>query len=378
MSASRQARGDAAKKAAKRAAKARAGESDRLRLAYAWALLAAAVCFAAAVLLPKARARTRVLEPVFSPSGESGPLDSSAASERMRLATYNTCNFTDGKGDGPERTGALAASHIAGVASVLDAAAADVVVLEEVENAAMLAFLNDRLEKPFACGYATRLRHASGRRDKLNLALLARFPPEEVREISFAGMDYGDARPTRGAICARFDLGEGRKLAVYGVHLKSNYGDAPRNEAERTIALAAIAADAAAERMRLATGQGTAARLSVVVLGDFNTDPENAPFAEDPSLEPLAGGFADLWRGRPLGERTTIPMRHGGGPELEFPDACFDRVFASKDLCGEGNWRIGQPEAVRLGVATEDATALPGERGHVSDHYAVTVDLVRN
>lgn len=367
----RKSRPGAARKAETRRLSA---QGDALRLAYAWALLAAAVCFAVALWMPRARARTRVLKPVFAPAGGAEALDNAAGAPCVRLAAYNTCNFTDGKGDGPERTGALVAAHVEGVAGILDAVAPGIAVLEEVENASMLPLLNDRLEKPFACGYATSLRRASGRRDKLNLALLSRFPPEEVREISFAGLDYGDARPTRGAIFARFDLGEGRKLAVYGVHLKSNYGDAPRNRAEREIALAAVAADAAAERMRLA-GSGTA--LSVAVLGDFNTDPDNAEFADDPSLAPLAGGFRDLWRGRPLEERTTIPTRRGGEPGTEFPPACFDRVFASRDLCGDGPWRIGSPQALASGVATEEGGALPGERGHVSDHYAVFADLIR-
>lgn len=346
---------------------------DALRLAYAWALLAAAACFAFALGTPRAKARTRVLEAVFAPAEGAASSSAAAPARALRLAAYNTCNFTDGKGDGPERTGALVAAHAEGIAAVLDETAADVVVLEEVENARVLSLLNDRLETPFPYGWTTRLRRASGRRDKLNLALLSRFPPEEVREISFAGMDYGDARPTRGAIFARFALGEGRKLAVYGVHLKSNYGEAPRNQAERTIALAAVAADAAAERMRLA-GEGMS--LSVVVLGDFNTDPDNAEFAADPSLDPLAGGFRDLWRGRPLEERTTIPTRRGGEPGGEFPPACFDRVFASDDLCGGGPWRIGPPRALARGVATEAGGALPGEAGHVSDHYAVFADLI--
>ena len=275
----------------------------------------------------------------------------------------------------PEGIAAQTEQVMRNIAAILDETAADVVVLEEVENARVLSLLNDRLETPFPYGWTTRLRRASGRRDKLNLALLSRFPPEEVREISFAGMDYRSARPTRGAIFARFALGEGRKLAVYGVHLKSNYGEAPRNQAERTIALAAVVADAAAERMRLA-GEGMS--LSVVVLGDFNTDPDNAEFAADPSLEPLAGGFCDLWRGRPIEERTTIPTRRGGEPGSEFPPACFDRVFASRDLCGGGEgWRIAPPQVLARGVATEAGGALPGEAGHVSDHYAVFADLLR-
>ncbi len=49
--------------------------------------------------------------------------------------------------------------------------------------------------------------------------------------------------------------------------------------------------------------------------------------AGDPSLKPLSD-WKDLWRGRPLAERTTLPTRYGD-PKLEFPPACFDRLFAS-------------------------------------------------
>ena len=187
----------------------------------------------------------------------------------------------------------------------------------------------------------------------------------------------GKTRPARGALAAEFRLGGDAALLVYNVHLKSNYGEAPRNQAQRGIALHQIAADAVAETFQNAIRTNATYTL---VLGDTNVDPDNEAFAADPSLHALAGGYRDLWRGRPLAERITIPTRQAGpdgDPLLVFPPAAFDRIFASKNLGGGGPWRVGRPEAIQKGTDTANNLTPPGINGHVSDHHLAYVDLER-
>jgi hypothetical protein len=103
-------------------------------------------------------------------------------------------------------------------------------------------------------------------------------------------------------------------------------------------------------------------------------DPDQEQFATDPSFSSLSG-WVDLWRGRPVEERITLPTRVGD-PTLLFPPATFDRFFVSASL-QEPPWVAGRPYVLQQGVDTNNVLSLPGENGHVSDHYPVYLDIVR-
>ncbi len=322
---------------------------------------------------PKPGLRIIRLRPVLAPE-EGAPAP--GVPDRIRLATYNLENFTDGRGDGPDRTPDVFMAHARDAAAIIAEADPDILVLQEVENARTLEYLNDLLPRPYGWIYVTRLRHSSGEREKLNFALLSRLRPHHVRQLAFHNL-ANLGRPARGSLSAEFDLGPGFRLLVYGIHLKSNFGEAPRNQAQRGIALHHVAADVIAETYANALSSNVTA---AVVLGDTNVDPDSPAFAADPSLEPLAGAFADLWRGRPIEERTTIPTRLAGAtgdPLLVFPPAAFDRVFASKNLVAPGPWRIMPPQTIPKGTDTGNNLTQPGDNGHVSDHYLVYADLER-
>lgn len=321
--------------------------------------------------LPRPGLRVTRLAPVLAPEADA---PAPALSNRIRIATYNLEHFTDGRNDEPERTPAVFMAHARGAAEIIAEADPDVLVLQEVENARTLEFLNAQFAAPYPYVYVSKLRQSSGANERLNLALLARRPPRNVRQLGFASLG-GKGRPARGALAAEFELGADQRLLVYNVHLKSNYGEAPKNQAQRAIALHHVAADAVAE-----TFQNDPVSTAVLILGDTNVDPDSEAFAADPSLDPLAGGYVDLWRGRPIEERTTIPTRQAGAegdPLLVFPPAAFDRVFVSRNLAANGPWRAQPPQALQKGTDTADNQTPPGINGHVSDHHLVYVDLVR-
>ena len=335
--------------------------------------LYALLLVAAALLLwllaqPQPGLRVVRLKPVLAPEdGSPAP----AVTARLRVATYNLEHFTDGRHDEPERTPEVFVTHARAAAAIIAEADPDVLVLQEIENGRTLEFLNEQFERPYAYIYISKLRQTSGENERLNLALLSRLRPHNVRQLGFVQLG-GKSRPTRGALAAEFDLGDDSRLLVYDVHLKSNYGELPRNQAQRAIALHHIAADVVAETFRNVPG-ATAA----VILGDTNVDPDTEAFATDPSLEPLAGAFVDLWRGRPIEERTTIPTRQAGDTNLVFPPAAFDRVFVSKNLAAAGPWRALPPQALQKGTVVTNNLTPPGFGGHVSDHHLVYVDLAR-
>lgn len=339
-----------------------------------YALLLAAVAGLLWLLAqPRPGLRVERLRPVLAPAEDT---PRSAVPDRLRVATYNLEHFTDGRRDGPERTPEVFMAHARDAAAIIAEADPDVLVLQEVENGRALEYLNDQLPRPYDYIYISRLRQTSGEIERLNLALLSRLRPRHVRQLGFYNLG-GKSRPARGTLAAEFDLGGPVRLLVYDVHLKSNFGEMPRNQAQRAIALHQIAADAVAETYRNAVlGNATC----TLILGDTNVDPDTEAFAADPSLEPIAGGYLDLWRGRPIAERTTIPTRQpgpDGDPLLVFPPAAFDRIFASKNLGGGGPWRVGRPETLQQGTDVENNLMQPGFNGHVSDHHLAYVDLER-
>ncbi len=336
----------------------------------------AALLVAVALLLwflaqPKPGLRITTLKPVLAP----GTHEHHRTLRSIRVATYNLEHFTDARNDGPERTPELYIAQAEGAAEIIQEADPDVLLLQEIENGRTLEFLNAQFDTPYPYVYVTHLLRSSGDKEKLNLGMLSRLPPSDVRQLGFYQLDRA-GRPSRGSLAAEFRLGNDSRLLVYGVHLKSNYGEAPRNRAKRARALCQIADDAVARQYR-----NDPDLTSVVILGDTNVDPDTPAFADDPSLQPLGGGYVDLWRGRPIEERTTIPTREAGetgDPMMVFPPSAFDRVFVSRNLtAGKSQWQAQPPQTIQKGVNTSNNLAQPGTDGHVTDHHLVFVDLKR-
>lgn len=288
--------------------------------------------------------------------------------DQVRVAAYNIEHFTDGLNDGPDRTPELVQRQAEQAAAILNEIKPDVLLLMETESTNSLLALNAFLKPDFPVAYITRLGDGAPDEQKMNLAVLSRLPVQSTTEVDFGPLS-GPGRPTRGFLRATLDLGQGHRLVVYVVHLKSNFGHRPRNIAQRHATMEMIAQDA-----RALAASDASVQWEMLVAGDTNVDPESPEFAGDRSLRPLKD-WKDLWRGRPLIERTTVPTRYGD-PALEFPPACFDRLFASTALT-QPPWQVGEPQALARGVDTRRVDSKPGDGEHVSDHYPVYVDIVR-
>lgn len=292
--------------------------------------------------------------------------------DRIRIASYNIQDFTDGVEDEGGRLPVHAEIQAQGAARLLLEIQPDIVVFQEMENAAVLALLNRQFAEPYPVAAITRLgRGGVVRAGKLNLAVLSRLPLRALRELDFTPL-RGAGRPTRGLLSFIVDLDDRRSLLVYAVHLKSNYGGGWRalNYVRRRNALRILREDAEALRRTFPER-----KWEILVLGDMNTDADSPEFARDITLRPVRD-WVDLWRGRPLPERCTIPTRYGD-PAQEFPPAAFDRFVVSPELTAPP-WTAGAPFVLQKGVNTANILALPGvDPGHVSDHYPVWLDLRR-
>jgi endonuclease/exonuclease/phosphatase family metal-dependent hydrolase len=321
---------------------------------------AALFMLAALVLAGRAEPSCEPLTPAFPPGAVA------SVTGALRIASYNIENFSDGEND-RDRPPAAAAAHARDAATIVDRLAPDILVLQEIENAAALRLLNGSLAHPYPLGFVTDFRPPSGRVGPHNVAVLSRVPVRDVLERDF-GVMGGDIIPTRGFLRLTVDLPDRRRLVIYSTHLKSNYGQSSRNQAQRRIAMEAIRRDANAI---LSGPEGP--RTEILLAGDMNTDPDNPEFAGDPTLDAFRD-WIDLWRGRALTERGTCPTRRGA-PAREFPPAAFDRILVSPALTSQP-WRVSAPRMLAEGVNTRDVFALPGTgRGHVSDHYPVVVEI---
>jgi endonuclease/exonuclease/phosphatase family metal-dependent hydrolase len=310
--------------------------------------------------------RPKVERPVRVINDRKGKAE---ADSTLRVCTYNIENFTDGMMDDGRRTGLTARRQARKAGALLSEISADVVFIQEIENAIALKLLNQYIKPRYPVGYITRFGGANARDQKLNIAVLSRVPLEHVRELDFGYCD-GPGRPPRGALAAVLALAGNRKLLCYGVHLKSNWGERPQNVARRQNGLRFVRAD-----VDLLTNKYARLDWEVMICGDMNVDPDNESFRDDLSLEPVSD-WHDLWRGQPIGQRTTIPTRYGD-PNRTFPPAAFDRFVVSGALMLEP-WKARIPGVLRKGVNTRNVQAVAGrDPEHVSDHYPVYLDLVR-
>jgi len=288
--------------------------------------------------------------------------------DTLRLCTYNIQDFTDGDGESYMRTSNVVQRHIASAADIVNAIKPDVLVIQEIENAVMLTRLNEMVAPPYPFGCITDFGEERGW-VKRNIAALSRFPVRRALEIDFS---LGDEQPAipRGILALEIALDERHVLLVYAVHLKSNFGDPASNMAKRAGALEYIR-----DHVEQLTSTETNVVWEVAVIGDMNVDPDLERFAADTSLKAFED-WDDLWRGRPLEERVTIPTR-AGDPALAFPAAAFDRIIVSPALAREP-WVAGEAVSYQHGVDLENVFTRAGQsERHVSDHYPVYVDLRR-
>ena len=291
--------------------------------------------------------------------------------DTLRIGTYNIQDLTDGEGESYFRTPSVTRRQVETAAAIITDSKPDILVIQEIENAAILKTLNSQIDPPYPLAYITQFDE-NGRGTKRNIAILSRVPLQRVNELDFA-CRKGPVQTPRGALVFLLELGQGHYLLGYGVHLKSNMGGdeaRPTNVAKRMEALRMIR-----EHADLVQRSNPDLVWEVLVAGDMNVDPELEGFMGDRSLAPLSD-WNDLWLGRPLEERITIPARRGD-PDLEFPSACFDRVIVSPELAAPP-WQAGSIEVLQRGVDTENVFTRAGQNEiHASDHFPVFVDLVR-
>ena len=263
------------------------------------------------------------------------PLVSSQGGEVVRVVTWNLEWFP---GKTPNPTQEQKDQHFLEVAAVVPQFRADVLILQEVrdfDSVEKLANLLPGFEVHVVSKFKDQVGGVVGLQQ---IAILSRFKADGAWAESWK---RGWANAPRGYAYAKL-LVSGKPLHVYGLHLKSNLGNAVANTSKR---------EDAVEQLLDHIKSQTNEEEGVVVGGDFNVSKEQAAHAGDTTLSKMEqAGFFWSFEGVPLQERITIP---GYG---RYPDACFDHLYLRN---------LGRPIAWVL-------KDTPG-----SDHFPVVVDLLR-
>lgn len=279
----------------------------------------------------------------------------------LTVLTYNIENAFDVFDDpysGDEGTAVKSRNELRAIASAIEAADADLVFFQEVENEQLLAAMVAEFLP--AAGYQVCLVTPTNDGRGIHLGLLSRLPVTSVTSHRWSSFTHPD-RPdelhhlSRDVQEVQVELPDGSPLTVYNVHLKSNRsrpGD-DRSMRKRTaealklMSLARERLEADPEAMYLA-------------VGDFNSDFMVAEGQEGPwpamaaLRKPEANGsrvFLDVHDSLPRNQRESHP---GSG---FFPPANFDYVLASPAMAR--TLVPGSANMIRRGDLTSGSDHLP-------------------
>jgi endonuclease/exonuclease/phosphatase family metal-dependent hydrolase len=289
----------------------------------------------------------RVLVALLASFVVASALSQSAEPTSIRITTWNLEWFPNGSAH--DATPELQAQRIAAAADVLRPINSDIILLQEVRDYEAC----DRLGEAIAPGTyhvaicsAFREPFQSGL-GKQQVAILSKYQAQAAWAEPWKSMNGVD--PPRGFAFAWFKIGR-QDIGVYSVHLKSNLITHADREAEnaKNIRKREVAIAQLLTHVHDVIGTTIPTIKGVVIGGDFNTNHDQAMFAEERTLDAFAdAGYQNGFEGLPLSERVTHPGTHG------FPDATFDFIFAKG------------PTASQPTVAHTNA----------SDHWPVTRDF---
>ena len=202
----------------------------------------------------------------------------------------------------------------------------DILIAEEIRDRETCDKLVKQIrDSDFKCDVCSDFMYTPTNRGLQQVAIFSRYPTVKKGAVPFHFRN--GVFPPRGFAWAVFNI-NGAYLAVYALHLKSNYIPeeldpavvGPQNVQKREEAVRQILAHAKRLCNRGANGKKIA---GVIIAGDFNTSLEDSRFAGEMTCKLLLdAGFKDAFEGVPTEQRTTLPANDF------YPPAIFDRLYA--------------------------------------------------
>ena len=276
-------------------------------------------------------------------------LSGAAAFAQLRVTTWNLDWFPDGSQKGVSAE--VQAQRIQAAAETLRKIDADVLLLQEVRDYAVCEKLAEAIKpNTYTVAVCSAFREPFVPGDGIGrqqCAILVKTPA--LAAWSETWKSSGRVGPPRGFAFAWLRV-KGRDYGVYCVHLKSNLvRSADPNAVRKNILKRELATSQLSAHLKDTLAKVIPTIQTVIVGGDFNTNPDEPAFAEEKTLTNLtAAGFANCWAGVPLERRLTHPSNG------RYPGATFDYLL------------------LRGGRLSGPAVLTPAG---VSDHRPVTVEV---
>lgn len=237
--------------------------------------------------------KPRVVIPPHVNQGEA------AVQKEFSIATWNIEWFPGGKPNesSPEKVNA----HIRGVAEWIQKHAPTILIACEVRDLASLQKMNLEEYPSLAC---TEFEESHPGLPNLGIAFVSRVPWKEIWALDFSNLAQTRDRPPRGILGAEFILPSGERLTVYGVHLKSNYGNNETTRLQRQRAIRYLEWDWRRRGIN-------PARENIILAGDFNVSLHDPAFDEEQTFSKLLGEhhFTSALHGLSAKEQFTLPGR---------------------------------------------------------------------
>jgi endonuclease/exonuclease/phosphatase family metal-dependent hydrolase len=254
-------------------------------------------------------------------------LGSCLQAKEISITTWNLEWFPSGNSKGIAST-EIESKRIADAAEVLRKLDSDIIVLQEVRDYEVCEALAKAIGPKYQVLVCSAFKSGfGGSRGLQQVAILSKYPAQSCWSEDWK--TFGKVDPPRGFAFAHIQI-DGKDIAVYGVHLKSNLimgGDKFKttqlNILKRELAAEQVLAHSS--KLPKVLGQNFEA---VIVAGDFNTNKDQMDFASEKTLQTFEdNGFTSGFENIPLSQRVTHPSKG------RYPDATFDYIFV-KTLSG--------------------------------------------
>ena len=241
--------------------------------------------------------------------------------KEISITTWNLQWFPSGSSKGIA-TPEVESKRISDAADVLRKLDSDIIVLQEVKNYEVCEALAKAIAPKYQVLVCSAFKSGFGGIAGLQqVAILSKYPAESCWSEDWK--TFGKVDPPRGFAFAHIQI-DGKDIAVYGVHLKSNLimgGDTFKTGQINILKRELAAEQVLAHSKELPKGLGQDFE-AVIVAGDFNTNKDQIDFASEKTLQIFEeNGFTSGFENIPLSQRVTHPSKG------KYPDATFDYIF---------------------------------------------------
>jgi endonuclease/exonuclease/phosphatase family metal-dependent hydrolase len=252
----------------------------------------------------------------------------------ISVTTWNLHWFPSGNSKGIA-TPEVESKRISDAAEVLRKLDSDIVVLQEVRDYEVCEALAKAIDPKYQVLVCSAFKSGFGGAKGLQqVAILSKYPAQSCWSEDWK--TFGKVDPPRGFAFAHIQI-DGKDIAVYGLHLKSNL--IMGGDKFKTGQINILKRELAAEQV-LAHSKELPKLLeedfeAVIVAGDFNTNKDQIDFSSEKTLKIFEeNGFSSGFENIQLSNRTTFP------PKGSYPPATFDYIFAKGFLDQNSHPRI--------------------------------------